>query len=82
MSPYEIAQPGGSVEHFNEESGEVWMKRLLNVYSSAVWLNPTPESYWMHTQSTRMIREIMDNRMYALTLSGLEDAMRSLARKK
>lgn len=82
MSPYEIAQPGGSVEHFNEEAGEVWLKRMLNVYSSAVWLNPTPEAYWMHTQSTRMIREIMGNRMFGLTLSGLEDAMRSLARKK
>ncbi|QEH77169.1 VWA domain-containing protein [Sphingomonas sp. C8-2] len=82
MSPYEIAQPGGSVEHFNEEAGEVWLKRLLNVYASAVWLNPTPEAYWMHTQSTRMIREIMHNRMFGLTLSGLEDAMRSLARKK
>jgi len=82
MSPYEIAQPGGSVEHFNEEAGEVWLKRMLNVYSSAVWLNPTPEAYWMHTQSTRMVREIMDNRMFGLTLSGLEDAMRSLTRKK
>ncbi|KQX26323.1 MULTISPECIES: vWA domain-containing protein [unclassified Sphingomonas] len=82
MSPYEIAQPGGSVEHFNEEPGEVWLKRMLNVYASAVWLNPTPEAYWMHSQSTRMIREIMQNRMFGLTLSGLEDAMRSLARKK
>ncbi len=82
MSPYEITQPGGSVEHFNEEAGHVWLQRMLNVYSSAVWLNPTPEQHWMHSQSTRIIREVMDNRMYALTLSGLEDAMRSLARKK
>lgn len=82
MSPYEISQPGGSVEHFNEEAGAVWMQRMLNVYSSAVWLNPVPEAYWMHSQSTRMMRELMDNRMFPLTLSGLEDAMRSLARKK
>ncbi len=82
MSPYEISQPGGSVEHFNEEAGAVWMQRMLNVYSSAVWLNPVPEAYWMHSQSTRMMRELMDNRMFALTLAGLEDAMRSLARKK
>lgn len=82
MSPYEISQPGGSVEHFNEEAGAVWMQRMLNVYSSAVWLNPVPEAYWMHSQSTRMMRELMDNRMFPLTLAGLEDAMRSLARKK
>lgn len=82
MSPYEISQPGGSVEHFNEEAGAVWMQRMLNVYASAVWLNPVPEAYWMHSQSTRMMRELMDNRMFPLTLSGLEDAMRSLARKK
>jgi len=82
MSPYEISQPGGSVEHFNEEAGAVWMQRMLNVYSSAVWLNPVPEAYWMHSQSTRMMRELMDNRMFPLTLTGLEDAMRSLARKK
>ncbi|MFP5453935.1 MAG: vWA domain-containing protein [Alphaproteobacteria bacterium] len=82
MSPYEISQPGGSVEHFNEEAGAVWMQRMLNVYSSSVWLNPVPEAYWMHSQSTRMMRELMDNRMFPLTLTGLEDAMRSLARKK
>ena len=82
MSPYEIVHPGGSVEHFNEEAGQVWLQRLTNVYSSAVWLNPTPEPHWMHTQSTRLVREIMDNRMFPLTLSGLDDAMRSLGRKK
>ena len=82
MSPYEIVHPGGSVEHFNEESGEVWLKRLTNVYSSAVWLNPSAQQHWMHTQSTRVIREIMDNRMFPLTLSGLDDAMRCLGRKK
>jgi len=82
MSPFEITQPGGSVEHFNEEAGHVWLQRLTNVYSSAVWLNPSSEPQWMHHQSTRIIREIMDNRMFPLTLSGLDAAMRSLTRKK
>jgi uncharacterized protein with von Willebrand factor type A (vWA) domain len=82
MSPYEITHPGGSVEHMNEEPGAVWLQRLTNVYPSAVWLNPTAQQYWMNSQSTRMVREIMDNRMFPLTLSGLDDAMRSLARKK
>jgi len=82
MSPYELIQPGGSVEHMNEEPGALWLQRLTNVYASAVWLNPSAEQYWMGNQSTRMIREIMDNRMFPLTLSGLDDAMRILARKK
>ena len=82
MSPYEVTYPGGSVEHMNEEAGAVWLQRLTNVYSSAVWLNPSSEQHWMHSQSTRLIRELMDNRMFPLTLSGLDDAMRSLARKK
>jgi len=82
MSPYEISHPGGSVEHFNEEPGQAWLQRLTNVYASAAWLNPVSQAHWMHSQSTRIIRELMDNRMFPLTLSGLEDAMRSLARKK
>jgi len=82
MSPYELTQTGGSVEHMNEEPGALWLQRLTNVYASAVWLNPAAEQYWMGSQSTRMIREIMDNRMFPLTLSGLDDAMRTLARKK
>jgi uncharacterized protein with von Willebrand factor type A (vWA) domain len=78
MSPYEIVYPGGSVEHWNEEAGEVWMKRLLNIYSRAVWLNPTPEKYWGNTQSIQMVKEIMEDRMYPLTLQGLDAAMRKL----
>ena len=66
----------------NEEPGALWLQRLANVYSSAVWLNPVEERYWPSSQSTRMIRELMDNRMHPLTLSGLDDAMRSLGRKK
>ncbi|TZG25160.1 vWA domain-containing protein [Sphingomonas montanisoli] len=82
MSPYEISHAGGSVEHMNEEPGALWLQRLTNVYSSAAWLNPVEERYWPSSQSTRMIRELMDNRMFPLTLSGLDDAMRSLGRKK
>jgi len=81
MSPYEISHPGGSVEHFNEEAGAVWMQRLVNTYPSAVWLNPTGEQYWGYSQSTAMIRALMQDRMYPLTLEGLDDAMRTLSRK-
>jgi uncharacterized protein with von Willebrand factor type A (vWA) domain len=82
MSPYEISHPGGSVEHFNEESGAVWMQRLANTYPSAVWLNPVPEQQWGYSQSVRMIRDLIHDRMYPLTLAGLDDAMRELSRKK
>jgi uncharacterized protein with von Willebrand factor type A (vWA) domain len=81
MSPYEVAHPGGSVEHFNDESGQVWLERLTHVYPATVWLNPAPERHWQYSQSTQMIKQIMDGRMYTLTLSGLEDAMRTLTRK-
>jgi uncharacterized protein with von Willebrand factor type A (vWA) domain len=81
MSPYEISHPGGSVEHFNEEAGAVWLQRLTNVYPAAAWLNPIPEAHWSYSQSTKLIRQLMNDRMYPLTLSGLDDAMRSLSRK-
>ncbi len=81
MSPYEIVQPGGSVEHFNEESGGVWIKRLTNTYPSAVWLNPVPEARWEYDQSNRLIRDLMNDRMYPLTLGGLDAATRELSRK-
>ena len=82
MSPYEISHPGGSVEHFNEEAGAVWMQRLTNTYPAAAWLNPVPEAQWGYSQSTRLIRELMGDRMYPLTLDGLDDAMRELGRKR
>lgn len=81
MSPYEISHPGGSVEHFNEEAGAVWMHRVTTTYPAAVWLNPTPEQHWGYSQSTRIIKELMNDRMYPLTLAGLDDAMRTLTRK-
>ncbi len=80
MASYEITHPGGSVEHYNEEAGETWMRRLLNVYDKAVWINPTQENYWGHSQSTVITREIMSDRMYPLTLAGLEEAMSYLSR--
>jgi uncharacterized protein with von Willebrand factor type A (vWA) domain len=81
MSPYEITHPGGSVEHFNEESGAAWMQRVANTYPATVWLNPTPEAHWGYSQSTKIIRELMNDRMYPLTLDGLDNAMRELTRK-
>jgi uncharacterized protein with von Willebrand factor type A (vWA) domain len=81
MSPYEVTHPGGSVEHFNEEAGATWMQRVVNTYPAAVWLNPTPEKYWGYSPSTAILRELMKDRMYPLTLAGLDDAMRTLSRK-
>jgi len=78
MSPYEIQHPGGSVEHWNEEAGASWLQRLLNTFPKAVWLNPEPEKYWPHTQSIQMLSQIMENRMFPLTISGLERGMRAL----
>jgi len=80
MSPYEIAMPGGSVEHWNEEAGAVWLQRLLHVYPKTVWINPIKRDWWDHTKSVSMIRDLMEDRMFPLTLSGLEDAMRELTR--
>jgi uncharacterized protein with von Willebrand factor type A (vWA) domain len=80
MSPYEITTPGGSVEHFNEEAGSVWLERITRTYPAAVWLNPVPEEQWDYTYSIKMVRQLMGNRMYPLTLAGLDKAMRELVR--
>jgi len=80
MSPYEIAHPGGSVEHWNEEAGAVWMSRVADVYEHLVWLNPTPERHWGHSDSTAMIQQLVGGRMFPLTLDGLERAMKELTR--
>ncbi len=82
MSPYEITHPGGSVEHFNEESGAVWLQRMTGTYPAAAWLNPVLEQHWGYSQSTKIIQQMMTGRMYPLTLSGLDDAMRELTRKR
>ena len=80
MSPYEIVQPGGSVEHWNEEAGAVWMQRLAAHFRSAAWLNPAPEEHWRYTQSIALIRQLMADRMFPLTLSGLDQMTRELSR--
>ena len=80
MSPYEIAMKGGSVEHWNEEAGAVWLERMLAHFPKAAWLNPAPEQHWQYTQSTQMIRQILSDRMYPMTLKGLEAATRELSR--
>lgn len=79
MSPWEIVQPGGSVEHWNAESGETWLKRALGQWKHAVWLNPVPEHAWRYTQSVQMIGHLFAGRMFPLTLSGLDAAMRELS---
>ena len=82
MSPYEITHAGGSIEHMNEEAGAVWIKRLTDAYPSSAWINPTPDAYWGHSASTAILKRLMDERMYALTLDGLDEAMRDLSRKR
>jgi uncharacterized protein with von Willebrand factor type A (vWA) domain len=82
MSPYEITHAGGSVEHMNEEPGAVWIDRLTTTYPAAVWLNPTAAQYWGHSYSTQLMKQLMHDRMYPLTLEGLDDAMRELSRKR
>jgi len=79
MSPYEITYPGGSVEHFNQEAGAQWMKRLLDTYPKAIWLNPEPQNRWPHIPSIRIMSELMEQRMFPLTISGLEQGMRELS---
>ena len=79
MSPYEIQHPGGSVEHWNEEAGITWMKRLLDTYPKAIWLNPEPVKRWDYTPSIQMLSTIMEQRMYPLTVNGLERGMRELS---
>jgi uncharacterized protein with von Willebrand factor type A (vWA) domain len=80
MSPYEIVQPGGSVEHWNEEAGEIWMRRLKEVYDKVIWLNPVPEDDWQYTQSVAITHQLLEGHMYPLTLSGLEEGMSYLSR--
>ncbi len=80
MSPYEIAQPGGSVEHWNEEPGEMWMRRITDVYDKVIWLNPAPEDEWEYTQSVSMANKLVEGHMYPLSLKGMEEGMSYLSR--
>lgn len=81
MSPYEIVQPGGSVEHFNEEAGSVWMQRLTAHFPHLVWLNPEAEERWDWTPSIRLTQDLIGGRMFPLTLGGLDRAMATLSHK-
>ena len=78
MSPYEIMAVGGSVEHWNEEAGATWMARIMAIFPYAIWLNPQPEEYWGHIPSIGMVKELMSDRMFPLTVDGLERAMKAL----
>ncbi len=80
MSPYEITYAGGSVEHWNEEPGGIWLERVNQIYESAIWINPIPERHWEYTPSLQIIKQIMGERMFPLTLEGLDHAMRELSR--
>lgn len=80
MSPFELTEAGGSVEHWNEEPGLVWLQRFVAAYPGLVWLNPAPEKYRQHSRSTRLVSRALDGRMFPLTLEGIDRAMRELAR--
>ncbi|MEH6471164.1 MAG: VWA domain-containing protein [Halopseudomonas sp.] len=80
MSPYEIAYPHGSVEHFNEEPGQVWLQRVLDTFPKTIWLNPTAEQHWQYTQSIELVRKQFEGKMYPLTLEGMERGIKQLSR--
>ena len=80
MSPYEVTYKGGSVEHWNEEPGAVWLSRMIDHWPNSIWLNPRPEQRWDHTPSTQVIKEIMANRMYPLTVDGLDRGLKALSK--
>jgi len=78
MSPYEILQPGGSVEYNNAEAGAEWLQRLAHAFPKHCWINPEPQGAWQYRQSISLIQQLVGNRMFPLTLAGLEGAMRLL----
>ncbi len=80
MSPYEIVQPGGAVEHWNAEAGSVWLRRVCAHWPAHVWINPVPREHWRFTQSIGMIAQLVEGRMHPMTLDGLDQAMRALSR--
>ncbi len=80
MSPYELLQPGGAVEHYNKEAGAQWLQRMVSTWPKAIWLNPEPQASWPYRQSIALIRNIMQDRMFPVTVAGLEQAMRLLSK--
>ena len=80
MSPYEILQPGGSVEYNNEEAGAEWLQRLTSAFPKFAWINPEPQGVWQYRQSISVVQQLMNQRMFPLTIKGLEEAMRLLSK--
>lgn len=80
MAPYEVTHVGGSIEHYNDEAGAVWIKRLTDVFDNVVWINPTPEDFWEHSYSIEVVRELVEDRMFPLSVKGLEEAMTLLTK--
>ena len=80
MAPYEITHIGGSIEHYNEEAGAVWIKRITDAYDHMIWINPTPKDYWEHSYSIEIVKELLEDRMFPLTVKGLEEAMTLLTK--
>ncbi len=80
MAPYEITHAGGSIEHYNEEPGAAWVQRLVDVFDHFVWINPTPKDYWEHSYSVQIMRDLIDDQMFPMTVKGLEEAMVSLTK--
>ena len=80
MSPYEVLQPGGSVEYNNEEAGAIWLQRFFSTFPKSVWLNPEPEGLWQYRQSIAVIRQLAGGKMFPMTLEGLTRAMRQLSK--
>ena len=78
MAPYEITHAGGSIEHYNEEAGAIWMRRMSESFDNIVWINPTPKDYWEHSYSIEIVKELLEDKMFPLTVKGLEGAMGSL----
>ena len=80
MAPYEITHAGGSIEHYNEEAGAVWCQRITDAFEHFVWLNPTPKEYWQHSYSIEIVKELLEDRMFPLSVKGLEEAMALLTK--
>lgn len=78
MGPYEITYPGGSVEHWNQEPGSVWLERVTDHFDKVIWLNPQPEKAWYYYPSIQIIHQLMDKKMYPMTISGLTEGIKAL----
>jgi uncharacterized protein with von Willebrand factor type A (vWA) domain len=80
MAPYEITHSGGSVEHWNEEAGAIWMQRLQDTFDKVIWINPTPQDTWEYSTSVALTKKLVEDRMYPLTIRGIEEGMNALSK--